>query len=174
MNTPPDPAVAILARLRSAASERQDSDSLRGEGALVAVEIAETILGGKVADPQAPSPSEQLRAVAVALAVTRQRFLSDNHLTDFELNASLPLLSHISAVAEALVVFSDSLASLALESTWTDTPPSADDLPSPLQAGAFGRISADFDMDGLDMDGFDDDPDIGFDSADWDGRPEEW
>lgn len=106
-----DTRTAILMSLRAGRTQRSAAD-LEVADELV-TGIAGTVLGGLDLSMHT-SPAEVLRCVAIALAEVRQGFLAANRLDDRELRAIMPLLTHISTVAESLVGVSDGLAAEAL------------------------------------------------------------
>lgn len=107
MNEPVDPREEILMRLRAETTRRQDHSD-EPDGRIVAQDIAMLITS--TLDPRANPPSEVLRSAAVALAATRQSFLSDHHLSARELDEAMPALRHLSDVAEQLTALGDELA----------------------------------------------------------------
>lgn len=116
------PYTATLMRLRDESGRTDDTNP---EGLAVAGDISKLILS-HLEHADETLPSDVLRSVAVAMAEVRQRFLSDNHLSVRELREAMPMLSHLSAVAEELVALSDGLAEDELDLRFVDRPAAFD------------------------------------------------
>lgn len=100
----------MLARLRAEGDRRpRAADSATAEGGEreIAAGLARMVLSG-IGPGQRPSAI--LRAVAVGLAGTRQTFMASRDLSDLSLSEAMPVINHISMMAESLVRISDMLA----------------------------------------------------------------
>lgn len=120
-----DPFQGILNLMRQEGERRSVSDP---EGVLVAGDVSKLILA-RLDRLEPTTPADALRFIAVAIGAIRQTFLSDNHLSARELDESMPVLRHLSAVAEELVGLSDGLASVSFSSALASDDGTFDDLP---------------------------------------------
>lgn len=100
---PADPG-HLLSALQANAERRPKPPAVDAASCLADARIvADTVL--RATDPLGDlSPSEAAAMSAVAIACARQTFLSRVELTDVELEEGMPVLRHLSLLAESLAV----------------------------------------------------------------------
>ncbi|MGI8416495.1 MAG: hypothetical protein ACR2P2_09915 [Nakamurella sp.] len=99
----------MIMRLRTEASRRKAISPRRRVGA----EIADLVTATMGAADDAETVNA-LRSAAVALAAARQSFMASFDLSDINMTEVMPVITHLSQIAEALVVLSDDLAASTL------------------------------------------------------------